>query len=90
MGQPVIALMWGVRASSVSKDLSKEGEWYWEDYTAARLPHDIEPRDTVDADDVRPDLRALLREGVVKMKEDEVEHAWMYRLSDNWAHGVPD
>lgn len=43
-------------------------------------------------DEVRPHLRALVGDGVVKMKEDTVEHAWMYRLSDAWAYGqeVPD
>ncbi len=30
------------------------------------------------------DLRELVRAGVVKQKEDSVDHDWFYRLSTSW------
>lgn len=37
-----------------------------------------------DDEEICQDLRELVDAGVVKQKEDSVDHDWFYRLSDSW------
>lgn len=37
-----------------------------------------------DDEEICQDLRELVDAGVVKQKEDSVDHDWFYRLSDLW------
>ena len=43
-----------------------------------------------DDKEIQRDLRDLVRDGVVKQKEDSVDHEWFYRLSDSWLQRFRD
>lgn len=43
-----------------------------------------------DDEEIQRDLRELVRAGVVKQKEDSVDHDWFYRLSDSWLQRFRD